>query len=57
MNSSLPVYAVTTADNDAIVTSFQPSVDGSIIPVNPSKVGTQVPAIFGTSKQSLRSLA
>jgi carboxylesterase type B len=52
MNSSLPLFAGTTTDNTAIVTSFQPSVDGKIIPADPATVGTQVPALFGTSKYS-----
>jgi hypothetical protein len=30
--------------------SFQPYVDGIVIPAQPSEVGVQVPAIFGSSK-------
>lgn len=36
--------------NNGNDTSLQPCVDGKIIPTQPSEVGSQVPAIFGSSK-------
>ena len=35
--------------------TIAPFVDGHIVPAQPSQVGVQVPAIFGSSKQTISS--
>jgi hypothetical protein len=52
LNASIPPPTTIGADNEFYVTKFDFLVDGAVVPEQPADVGTNVPAIFGWSKQN-----
>lgn len=50
LNATIPEFDYVVVNTVFQQVSFQPFVDGKVIPNAPSEVGVQVPAIFGSSE-------